>query len=602
MSKRLWCGLYLVSVVFLLATMIIGAVIAMMASDEILGPNAFVGAISALVLGYLQFVVVHTICTLVLLFKMWKALEDGVTPVTGGKAVGFLFIPFFNIYWFFRVWGGYPTEYNNYLERYKLTAPRLSGGIFLAFAVAVGLTAVLIIPIIILPFITIIVIARGCDAINNLELSKAAAAERRVPAPAEFIGTPENPRSKAPFFAFAGAAALVLVGFLGTSVFAWYNMNPKPPADVLPATVGNFTLQKPGRVKGSFFGGQFATLDNFYVSEAGGSRQAVRYNVFQLSSEDIARRRLTSACDKSSPDVLKTQDGRELGRMCVESGSVWMQIGRYYLWAHEPFGYDLEQLKAKGASLDAIVAFMKALPLVKDVAFSDTRMPATTATSTASPTTPNVVLSNTSPADFNVTGKEFYDETNGTSSAAKAKYNGKTVQITARVAIASADSLMMNAGSTGSLFAYFNDSQASTFSGLKRDERVVVKCSVEFEYSVKLNNCVLVENKGIISPTDTPDVTFTAEEYWKTVASYDIPTDARMKKQDELAGKIIKITGKVKDMGGTKSYLMAGNDNEIACFPDDENKGMFSSLTEGQSVSYLAVGGSSLSHCVVAAN
>jgi cold shock CspA family protein len=159
---------------------------------------------------------------------------------------------------------------------------------------------------------------------------------------------------------------------------------------------------------------------------------------------------------------------------------------------------------------------------------------------------------------------------------------------------------MLNAGGSGSIFAYYDDAQESSFSDLKRDERVVVKCAVEVEYSIKLNHCVLVENKGIISPNDTPDVTFTADEYWNTVEGPNVSVDAKMKKQNDLAGKIIKITGKVKDLAGSKNYLMAGNDREISCFPDVENNGMFSSLTEGQTVSFLAVGGSSLSHCVVA--
>ena len=605
MSKRLWCGLYAVSVAILIATMFGGAILAMLGSDEVVGPNIFIGAITAVALGYLQFILVHTLTTLILLFKMWKGLEDGVTPVTGGKAVGFLFIPFFNIYWFFRVWGGYPTEYKKFIERNRLSAPPISSGIFIAFAITVGLTAVLVIPILVLPFVTVFLIARGCDAINNLELSKSASVENRLLAPADFVGTPENPRSKGPIFALAGAAALLFIVVLGFGVYVWINMHPKLSADALPAAVGDFKLQQPGAVSGSFFGGQFRALDNFYASDSGGNRQAIRYNIFQLPSDTKAIIRIESACHgESQTSPLKAQDGSIAGRMCIDSGSVWMQVGRYYLWAHAPSEYDLEKLKAKETPMDAIVGFVRALPLVKGLVFPDAKVPVNTSTSTSttSSTTPTVVLSNSSAADFTLTGKEFYDETNTNSAAAKAKYNGKTVQISSRVAISSGDSIMLNTGASTSLFANYDDSQDSVFSKLNRDERVVIKCAAEVEYSVKLNHCVLVENKGIISPSDTPDVTFTADEYWNMFESPSVSIDARMKKRNEIDGKIVKITGKVKDMAGTKNYLMAGKDQEFACFPDDENKAMFSSLTEGQSVSFLAVGGSSLSHCVVASN
>ena len=55
-------------------------------------------------------------------------------------------------------------------------------------------------------------------------------------------------------------------------------------------------------------------------------------------------------------------------------------------------------------------------------------------------------------------------------------------------------------------------------------------------------------------------------------------------------------------MAGTKNYLAAGENDGFPCYPDDENKAAFSSLTEGQAVTFLAVGGTSLSHCLVITN
>jgi hypothetical protein len=603
--------MYVVSLAILIAAMFIAAIIGMLTSDEILGRGGLGGSIVVLVLGYLQFVVVHTVLTLVLLFNMWKRLEDGVTPVTGGKAVGFLFIPFFNIYWFFRVWGGYPTEYNKYIERNRLSAPAISSGIFVGFTVTVILASVILVPILILPFVTVFLIARGCDAINNLELAKSAAAEHRLLSPADYVGTPENPRSKVPVMALAGVMAVGLMVFFGFSVFAWFNLNPKVSADLLPPTVGNFTLQTPGRVDGSFFGGKFRMFDNIYLSEAGGVRQAIRYNIFQYRSDADASADIASTCKSSSSttstttaSVLVDQQGKEAGHFCVQGGTMWMQIGRYFLWAHAPFGYDLEKLKAKEAPFESIMSFVKALPLTKNIVFDGQNASSTTTTTKTAPSTTSKTTTApiSSTADFTLTGKEFYDETNGSSASAKAKYKGKTVQISSRVAIASGDSVMLNAGGDDSIFAYFDAGGLASISKLQRDERVVVTCAVEADYSIKLDHCVLVENKGIIAPTDTPDVTFTADEYWNAIGSSSVSVSAKIKKENELSGKIIKITGKVKDLGGTKSYLAVGNDDLLACYPDEENKSMFSSLADGQSISFLAVGGNALSHCVVAAN
>jgi hypothetical protein len=533
--------------------------------------------------------------TLSLLYRMWNVLQDGVTPVTGGKAIGFLFIPFYNIYWFFRVWGGYPAEYNKFLERHRLVAPPMSGTIFIIFAVTVGLAALLIFPILLLPFVTVFMIARGCDAVSNLELAKTAAAEQRSVPQNLFIGTPENPRSKIPAIALAavlGACSLVV---LGLGAFAWFNLNPKLSAELLPQEVGSFKLQKAGRPDGSFFGRSFRALDNLYVSETG-NRQAIRYNIFEDATEERAAARV-SCSNGSSKTALKNQDGKETGHMCVDGGTVWTQVGRHYFWAHAPSGYDLTELKAGAAPLDEIISFVKSLPLTKNVVFAD--VPVSPSKPAASPTSNGVVPTTTSQADLMLTGKEFYDETNGNSAAAKSKYKGKVVQITARVASSSTNSVMLDAGGYNNIFAYFDEQGSSGLSSVKRDERLVIKCAAEVDYRVELKRCVLVENKGIVSIADTPDASFSADEYWAAVESPKVSVEARLKKQDELKGKIIAVSGKVKEIGGAKTHLWVGTDDFLSCYPDDENKGMFSTLSEGQEVTFLAVAGSGLRHCLV---
>jgi hypothetical protein len=64
-----------------------------------------------------------------------KSIQDGSPRMTPGKAVGFLFIPFFNLYWLFQVYSGFATDYNNYLKEKNLQAPPLSSGLMTAMAI-----------------------------------------------------------------------------------------------------------------------------------------------------------------------------------------------------------------------------------------------------------------------------------------------------------------------------------------------------------------------------------------------------------------------------------------------------------------------------------
>jgi hypothetical protein len=75
---------------------------------------------------------VWSIMQMVFIHKMWSAINDGVTKPTPGAALGFLFIPFFSLYWIFVVWPGYATQYNAYLQRHGIAAPQLGQGIFIA--------------------------------------------------------------------------------------------------------------------------------------------------------------------------------------------------------------------------------------------------------------------------------------------------------------------------------------------------------------------------------------------------------------------------------------------------------------------------------------
>lgn len=73
----------------------------------------------ALFLGLLPILIIYII-GLVFHYKVWKAIQDGYASTSPGKAVGFLFIPIYNIYWLFRSLDGFARDFNVYIARHQI--------------------------------------------------------------------------------------------------------------------------------------------------------------------------------------------------------------------------------------------------------------------------------------------------------------------------------------------------------------------------------------------------------------------------------------------------------------------------------------------------
>jgi len=78
------------------------------------------------------------VCTLsvryMLYYKMWAAIQDNYARITPTKAICFLFIPFFNVYWAALVLVSFAEDYNKFIERYSIKAKQLSNRLFWAHA------------------------------------------------------------------------------------------------------------------------------------------------------------------------------------------------------------------------------------------------------------------------------------------------------------------------------------------------------------------------------------------------------------------------------------------------------------------------------------
>jgi len=106
-----------------------------------------------------------------LLYKAWEAIQPGHPRTTPGKAIGYMFIPFYNYYWVFQAWWGFARDYNSYVRQNGVTHFRLSEGLFLAPPI---LTVVGAVPVVgyftwIGSLVVLFIVANSlCDAINHL--------------------------------------------------------------------------------------------------------------------------------------------------------------------------------------------------------------------------------------------------------------------------------------------------------------------------------------------------------------------------------------------------------------------------------------------------
>ena len=160
-------GFYLGSILGGLLLFIIlyfGGIVSMIASEEPIPGIFFV------LLGFMAMIYAVVILS-IFVYKMWKAIQDGHARTTPGKAVGFLFIPFFNYYWIFQAFWGFSVDYNAYIERHSIAVAKLPVNLFLTYAILSVASAVPYIGI--LPgigafIILIILIAQVCNAVNAL--------------------------------------------------------------------------------------------------------------------------------------------------------------------------------------------------------------------------------------------------------------------------------------------------------------------------------------------------------------------------------------------------------------------------------------------------
>jgi hypothetical protein len=59
----------------------------------------------------------------ILIYKLWQVVQDGFAHTSPGQAVGFMFIPYFNYYWFLTAYHGLAMDLNAYIDRHYAYLP-----------------------------------------------------------------------------------------------------------------------------------------------------------------------------------------------------------------------------------------------------------------------------------------------------------------------------------------------------------------------------------------------------------------------------------------------------------------------------------------------
>ena len=80
------------------------------------------------------FLVCSVLIELMLYYRMWAAIQDNEASASPAKAIGFLFIPVFNIYWALYMFTGFAEDYNAFKQRRSVKAKDLSFMLFLFYA------------------------------------------------------------------------------------------------------------------------------------------------------------------------------------------------------------------------------------------------------------------------------------------------------------------------------------------------------------------------------------------------------------------------------------------------------------------------------------
>lgn len=88
-------------------------------------------------------VVIMQIIALIMQYQAWSLIQSINPRTTPGKAVGFQFIPFFNLYWFFVAFNGLAKDVNTFISLKNLKVPKMNEVLGLILAILISTLSIL---------------------------------------------------------------------------------------------------------------------------------------------------------------------------------------------------------------------------------------------------------------------------------------------------------------------------------------------------------------------------------------------------------------------------------------------------------------------------
>lgn len=137
---------------------------------------AIAGAPLVLILiGYFM-IIASVVFWAMFVFKSWNQIQDGYQRTTSGMAIGFMFIPLFNLYWRFIAAWELTKNLNAYGERYGIQFPRVNEKLSLAACIVWCCAVIPLVNLLALPVAGILALVVG----NQIRVASMTIAQARL--------------------------------------------------------------------------------------------------------------------------------------------------------------------------------------------------------------------------------------------------------------------------------------------------------------------------------------------------------------------------------------------------------------------------------------
>jgi predicted Zn finger-like uncharacterized protein len=188
-----------------------GGLIAIMAGGIIQGVGSDAGGI--VVLAGLAGIVFGLIYHLIALYRCWYIIPSSIARTTPGKAVGLLFVPFFNLYWIFVAVRGLAVDANEFMDRTVVSEKRISEGLSITYCILAIMSIIIFFAF--FAFIMLNILVYQWARFNNDVVAAPAAAFQKPPQPYRQVQRKTNEATVVAIVIGVIVAGMVAVAIMG---------------------------------------------------------------------------------------------------------------------------------------------------------------------------------------------------------------------------------------------------------------------------------------------------------------------------------------------------------------------------------------------------